>query len=80
MNSDRWQRIKLLFESVLDLQPAARREALERSRETPSIVTEVRNLIDAEQQAGDFLDSPISLDPSPDPFSPGALVGGQLRH
>ena len=79
MNSDRWQRIKLLFESVLDLQPAARREALERSRETPSIVTEVRNLIDAEQQAGDFLDSPISLDPSPDPFSPGDLVGGQFR-
>jgi len=79
VNSDRWQRIKLLFESVLDLQPAARREALERSRETPSIVTEVRNLIDAEQQAGDFLDSPISLDPSPDPFSPGDLVGGQFR-
>jgi eukaryotic-like serine/threonine-protein kinase len=79
VNSDRWQRIKLLFESVLDLPPAAREQALKSSRETPSIVAEVGSLIDAEEKAGDFLDTPISMDPTPDPFSPGDLVSGQFR-
>ena len=79
MNSERWQRIKLLFESVLDLPPAAREQALKSSRETPSIVAEVGSLIDAEEKAGDFLDIPISLDPAPDPFSPGDLVSDQFR-
>jgi len=79
VNSDRWQRIKLLFESVIDLPPAARQEALKSSRETPSIVAEVGSLIDAEEKVGNFLDTPISMDHAPDPFSPGDLVSGQFR-
>jgi serine/threonine protein kinase/tetratricopeptide (TPR) repeat protein len=79
VNSERWQRIKLLFENVVDLSSAARQEALESSSESPSIVAEVKSLLESEEKAGDFLDTPISMDPSPDPFSPGDLVGGQFR-
>jgi tetratricopeptide (TPR) repeat protein len=78
VTSERWQRIKLLFERALDEPPATRDAFLEESGESPSIVAEVRKLIAVDAQAGNFLDAG-SLESSVGPLSPMDLVSGQFR-
>jgi hypothetical protein len=56
VTSERWQRVKLLFERALDQAPVACDAFLEESGESPSIVAEVRRLIAVDAQAGNFLE------------------------
>ena len=57
MTPDRWQRVKSLFERVLD-QPATARDAfLQQAGESPSVVAEVRKLISGDAVAGGFMEA-----------------------
>jgi serine/threonine-protein kinase len=61
MTPDRWHRVESLFEQALDLKPDEREAFLERAcrgadgRLDPSLVDEVRSLLSATEDAGDFL-------------------------
>ncbi len=80
MTPERWQRVKSLFERALD-QPAAAREAvIGESRESPSVITEVRRLLSGDVDAGSFLENAVVADSSAAPLLPaGGLVGGHYR-
>ena len=79
MTLERWQRIKALFERAIDQTPAAYGALLAESGESPSIVAEVRRLIDLDANAGDFLDDAETVESSAGRLAPGALVNGQFR-
>ncbi len=83
MNSSRWQRVKSLFEQALDLSEAERATLLKESRESPSVISEVRSLLKLDQEGGEFLTPP---DPSADladtiegMLPPGVVVGEHFR-
>jgi non-specific serine/threonine protein kinase/serine/threonine-protein kinase len=60
MNSERWQRIEALFQSALELEPAARAAYLaEASGNDLQIKAEVEALLFAHSSAGSFIESPI---------------------
>jgi serine/threonine protein kinase len=79
VTSERWQRVKLLFERALDQSPAVCDTFLEESGESPSIVAEVRKLIAVDAQAGNFLENAGSLESTVGALSPLDLVSGQFR-
>jgi len=80
MTPERWKRIKSLFEQALDQAPTARGAFLEEARESPSIVAEVRKLLDGDAEAGSFLQNTVSAESSPAQLlSPGDVVSGHFR-
>jgi serine/threonine protein kinase/tetratricopeptide (TPR) repeat protein len=79
VTAERWQRVKSLFEQALDQPPAECSAFLERSGETPSIISEVRKLIDGDLQAGSFLEDAGPVGSTVEPLSPRELVSGQFR-
>jgi len=57
MSTERWERVQLLFDELIELDSGPRRARLELlSRTDPSLSGELRSLIDAHERAGDFLD------------------------
>jgi serine/threonine protein kinase/Flp pilus assembly protein TadD len=79
LTPERWQRVKALFERAIDQTPAACSALLEKSGESPSIVAEVRRLIDLDAHAGDFLADAQTMEFSTGPLAPGDLVREQFR-
>jgi serine/threonine protein kinase/Tol biopolymer transport system component len=80
MTPERWQRVKSLFERVLDQPSAARDAFLDEAGESPSVVAEVRKLIAGDALAGSFLQDVASTESSAAPFlSPSDLVSGHYR-
>ena len=68
MSSERWERIQLLFDELIELDTGHRRARLELlSRTDPGLCDELRSLIDAHERAGDFLNL---LDPPPADAAP----------
>lgn len=64
MNPERWQRIREIFDEVVDLAPGEREEAIERlCADDPSLGSQVRSLIsaheDADEVLGRFEDRPL---------------------
>lgn len=58
--SESWARIEALVDELLDLEPEARPEALERARETDSdLAAQAERLLTAMDGGGDLLDSPL---------------------
>jgi len=56
MSGERWERIQLLFDELIELDTGHRRARLELlSRTDPGLSDELRSLIDAHARAGDFL-------------------------
>ena len=56
MSGERWERIQLLFDELIELDTGHRRARLELlSRTDPGLSDELRSLIDAHERAGDFL-------------------------
>ena len=80
MTPERWQRVKSLFERVLD-QPASARDAfLAEAVESPSVVAEVRKLISGDAAAEGFLEGAGWPESSAVPLlSPSDLVSGHYR-
>ncbi len=69
MTPEEWRRAKELFHEALDL-PAGRREAfLKEAGVEPSVVSEVRRLLDQQGSASGFLETPAAA------FSPDLLDG-----
>jgi len=80
MTPGRWQRVKSLFERVLDQPSDARDAFLDEAGESPSVVAEVRKLIAGDALAGSFLQEVGSTESSAAPFlSPSDLVSGHYR-
>jgi predicted ATPase len=68
MSGERWEKVQLLFNELIELDTGHRRARLELlSRTDPGLSDELRSLIDAHERAGDFLnllDAPPA-DPTP---------------
>jgi serine/threonine protein kinase/tetratricopeptide (TPR) repeat protein len=83
LNSSRWQRVKSLFEQALDLPEPERAMLLKESRESPSVISEVCNLLKLDEEGGQFLTPPdLSADLADTVeamLSPGVVVGGHFR-
>ena len=79
MNSSRWQRVKSLFEQALDLPEPERAALLNESRESPSVILEVRGLLELDEQGGQFLSPPELADTVQAMLPPGVVVGDHFR-
>ena len=83
MNSSRWQRVKSLFEQALDLSEPERATLLKESRESPSVIAEVRSLLKLDEEGGEFLTPPdLSADLADTidaMLPPGVVVGDHFR-
>lgn len=79
MTPERWQRVKALFERAIDQTPAACGALLAESGESPSVVAEVRKLIDLDANAGDFLKDAETIESFAGRLAPGELVSDQFR-
>ena len=71
--SDRWRRVVELFNQVLAIPPEERDAFLAASSEPEDIQREVRELVDAHENASDFLEHAAAVDPPP--RQPGTVVG-----
>ncbi len=59
MTPERWQRIKEVFESALQVEPAQRRAFISNAcRVDESLRQQVESLIDSHERTGTFIDSP----------------------
>ena len=68
MSGERWERVQLLFDELIELDTGRRRARLELlSRTDPGLSDELRSLIGAHERAGDFLGllGAPSADPAP---------------
>jgi len=75
MSEPTWDRVHVLFHEALELGPEARQEFLERiMKDDPALGSQVRSLLDAHENAGDFLDSP-PLIASAASLAPGERLG-----
>jgi serine/threonine protein kinase/Flp pilus assembly protein TadD len=82
LTSDRWQRVKSLFEQVLDLPARERAALLKESPESPSVIAEVRRLLELDEEGGEFLTPPDPSDDATDidgMLVPGLVVGDHFR-
>ena len=75
MSSERWEKVQLLFDELIELDTGHRRARLELlSRTDPGLSDELRSLIDAHERAGDFLDllgaPPADPTPAAEPVPP----------
>ncbi len=75
MDAARWERVKEVFSTAVDLGEAARQPYLDEScAGDPELRAEVVSLLDAHEQTGDFIDLPaaqqtLGLAPDPQPLS-----------
>ncbi len=59
MTPERWRRVSELFAAALEREPTARASFLrEATRDDPSLAAEASGLLAADQEAGDFLNTP----------------------
>ena len=75
MSGERWERVQLLFDELIELDTGHRRARLELlSRTDPGLSDELRSLIDAHERAGDFLNllgaPPADAAPAAEPVPP----------
>src|SRR4029078_5522519 len=75
MSGERWERVQLLFDELIELDTGHRRARLELlSRTEPGRSDELRSLFDAHERAGDFLGllgvPSADRTPTPEPVSP----------
>lgn len=78
MNLERWQKVKQLLAATLELDPAMRASFLEeQSGDDRAVVNEVLSLLEADDEAVDFLDEPLmeSVFTEPEESVPGDLIG-----
>ena len=60
MNAERWRQVDLVLKKALEQEPCERTLFLDGAcRDNPSLRKEVEALIDAYEQAGGFLESPM---------------------
>jgi hypothetical protein len=76
MDPDRWQRIKELFDSTVDLPPAERELHLNRMGSDPTLISEVRRLRQAHDEEPEFL-QPVA-EPAVS-LRAGDLAGGKYK-
>lgn len=78
MNPERWKRLKPLFHGALDQPPGARAEWLRGAcPDDERLRREAEALIDAHETAGDFLETPATLEGDPASFEAVPLEVGQ---
>src|SRR6185295_9071709 len=75
MSSERWERVQLLFDELIELDTGHRHARLDvLSRTDPGLSDELRSLIDAHERAGDFLNllgaPPAEATPTSEPVPP----------
>jgi serine/threonine protein kinase/tetratricopeptide (TPR) repeat protein len=86
LTPEQWERVKALFESILENPPAQRSELLTSANEDQAVLDEVGRLLRSHSEAGNFL----SISPLPSPvvtdettetqlFSPGDLLADRFR-
>jgi Protein kinase domain len=80
MNNEAWQRIRELFEGVLDVEPALRAEWLRGQAAPAAVKAEVESLIDHHSRAGAFLEVPVAerlpgLFEEDGALEPGSILG-----
>jgi non-specific serine/threonine protein kinase len=83
MSGERWERVQLLFDELIELDTGNRRARLDvLSRTDPGLSDELRSLLDAHERAGDFLnllgapaaDSTPTSEPVPPPVGTYRLL------
>jgi eukaryotic-like serine/threonine-protein kinase len=83
---EQWERVKALFETILEQPPAQRSALLASAKEDRAVLEEVGRLLRSHSEAGNFL----SISPLPSPavmnattaaqlFSPGDLLADRFR-
>lgn len=78
-NFNRWQKLKDVFNEVIELAPENRRAYLsELGINEETLSAELAELIDVDREAENFLGEPISL--QSDSFSPPSFVGETIGH
>lgn len=86
LTPEQWERVKALFETIVDKPPAERSALLATASENPAVLEEVGRLLQSHSEAGHFL----SVSPLPNPFvpqlvseaqsfSPGDLLADRFR-
>jgi tetratricopeptide (TPR) repeat protein len=76
MSPQRWNRVREVFDSAVDRDPAEAEEFLRREcADDPELYSEVRRMLDQHGQPG-FLDTPVGVPPG---FQPGETVAGRYR-
>lgn len=81
MNSERWLRVKEIFHSALDYEPARRSAFLANAcAGDESIRREIESLLSSHEKDGSFIDSPAyevaaKVLSTPDELSPGQSFG-----
>jgi predicted Zn-dependent protease len=77
--TEKWSRIKELFEAALDVEPSSRGAFLEKEAGSAELRSAVEELLNANEDAGSFLQSrdAFAVD-SPDGFAPHRLEPGTL--
>ena len=86
LTPEQWDRVKALFETILENPPAQRSALLTSANEDPAVLEEVGRLLRSHSEAGNFL----SISPLPSPvvtnvtteaqlFSPGDLLADRFR-
>ena len=86
LTPEQWEKVKTLFEAILDKPPAQRSVLLATTNEDPAVLDEVGRLLQSHGEAGNFL----SASPLPSPivpylpneaesFSPGDLLADRFR-
>ena len=85
LTPEQWERVKALFETILDKPLAERSAILATANDDPAILEEVGRLLRSHREAGHFLSvSPLPSAIAPHPaegqsFSPGDLLAERFR-
>ncbi len=83
MTAAQWQRAREIFDAALDMLPGERAHFLEHAcAADSSLLAEVEGLLQADEEAGAFLESPVlpqMLPPREVALLPGDVVSGRFR-
>src|SRR6516225_2525464 len=60
LTSEQWERVKVIFEAVLEKPPGDRTSFLGQWKDEPQVLQEVERLLASHHEAGDFLSPPLS--------------------
>jgi serine/threonine protein kinase len=79
MSTEKWQRINDLFQAALEVEPSHRPQFLQNQCDDPLVVEEVKLLLSAHQEAGSFIQTPVSIlqdtQEDDDLIAPGERIG-----
>jgi serine/threonine protein kinase len=81
LDAERWARVTEIFHRLLEAQPAQRDRLLDQAcAADPRLRQQVEELLRAHSAAGDFIETPATLDrtPAPDTGAEPSLVGRQI--